>query len=79
MPTVLRDGNLRVVIYTDDHPPPHVHVFGDGETRIALHGNDGEPEVTRSVAANIRESRRALQIVRENRTYLLERWADIHG
>jgi hypothetical protein len=79
VPTVLREANLRVVIYTDDHPPPHVHVFGDGETRIALLGRDGSAEVVRIVGADRRESRRALDIVREKRDYLLERWRDIHG
>jgi hypothetical protein len=28
MPTVLRIGALRVAIYPNDHPPPHVHVTG---------------------------------------------------
>lgn len=79
MPTVLREANLRVVIYTDDHPPPHVHVFGDGETKIALVGQDGAVEVVRIVGADRRESRRALDIVREKRDYLFERWRDIHG
>ncbi|MEC3950548.1 DUF4160 domain-containing protein [Sphingobium sp. HWE2-09] len=79
MPTVLRDANLRVVIYTDDHPPPHVHVFGNGETKIALFGQDGVADVVRIVGADRRESRRALQIVREKRDYLLERWKAIHG
>ena len=79
MPTVLRDANLRVVIYTDDHPPPLVHVFGNGETKIALLGQDDVADVVRIVGANRRESRRALQIVREKRDYLLERWKAIHG
>ncbi len=79
MPTVLREANLRVVIYTDDRPPPHVHVFGDGETKIAFVGQDGAAEVVRIVGADRRESRRALDIVREKRDYLLERWRDIHG
>ncbi len=79
MPTVWRDGNLRVVVYTDDHPPPHVHVFGDGETRIALTGPNGHPEVVRIVGANLRESRRALGIVQEKHDYLIERWNSIHG
>ncbi|MCF3947436.1 DUF4160 domain-containing protein [Acidiphilium iwatense] len=26
MPTVLRIGGLRVVVYPNDHRPPHVHV-----------------------------------------------------
>jgi hypothetical protein len=30
MPTVLRIGGLRVVIYLNDHPPAHVHVLGPG-------------------------------------------------
>ena len=28
MPTALRLGALRVVIYTNDHRPAHVHVIG---------------------------------------------------
>lgn len=79
MPTVLREGNLRVVIYTDDHPPPHVHVFGNGETKIALFGSEGVAAVVRIVGADRRESRRALDIVREKRDYLIERWNGIHG
>ena len=30
MPTVLRVGGLRVVIYPNDHPLAHVHVLGPG-------------------------------------------------
>ncbi|MFC3440584.1 DUF4160 domain-containing protein [Sphingobium rhizovicinum] len=40
-----------MVIYTDDHPPPHVHVFGGGETKIALLGHDGAAQVVRIVGA----------------------------
>lgn len=30
-------GNSRLIIYSNDHPPPHVHVVGPGwEFRIAL-------------------------------------------
>lgn len=78
MVTVLREHGLRVVIYTDDHPPPHVHIFGDGETKIALQGAGGGPDVVRTVRAALTESRRALRIVRENRAYLLARWSELH-
>ncbi len=30
MPTVLRLGGLRVVVYLNDHRPTHVHVLGQG-------------------------------------------------
>ncbi len=36
MVTVLRADGLRVVIYTNDHLPAHVHVYGDGEAKIGL-------------------------------------------
>ena len=75
MPTILRDGPLRVVLYTDDHPPPHEHIFGDGETKVVL----AVPEAVRIVGVGLSESRRALGIMRENRDYLMQRWNDIHG
>ncbi len=33
MHTVSRQDGFRVVIYTDDHEPPHVHVL-KGETEV---------------------------------------------
>ncbi|WP_448663004.1 DUF4160 domain-containing protein [Sphingomonas sp. CJ20] len=79
MPTVLREQGLRVVIYSDDHAPAHVHVFGAGETKIALGGVDGAPSVIRTVGATYAEARRAFRLVREKQAYLRERWNEIHG
>ena len=31
MPTILKVRSWRVVIYTNDHRPPHVHVIGTAE------------------------------------------------
>ena len=40
MPTVLRIGGLRFVIWPNDHDPAHVHVFSaEAEAKIEL----GEP------------------------------------
>ena len=45
MPTVHRAGNLRFVVFPDDHGPPHVHVFsGRAEAKILLGSDDGGPE-----------------------------------
>ena len=45
MPTVHRVGNLRFVVFLDDHGPPHVHVFsGRAEAKIILGSDDGGPE-----------------------------------
>ena len=42
MVTVLRAEGLRVVIFTNNHEPAHVHVFGSGEAKIESTTNRGE-------------------------------------
>lgn len=41
MVTVLRAHGLRVVIFSNDHQPAHVHVFGDGQAKVNLLGAEG--------------------------------------
>lgn len=75
MITVLRAAGMRFVIYTDDHEPAHVHVYGDGEARIDI--------ITLGVLSNRAMNKRdlgvALAIVQENRSALIEKWKSIHG
>lgn len=78
MVTVLRAGGLRVVIYVNDHLPAHVHVFGDGEAKISLVGEDG-PSLVWTDNMTRSEVRRSMRIIAEQRTFLLQRWKDIHG
>jgi hypothetical protein len=78
MVTVLRGYGLRAVIFSNDHPPAHVHVFGDGEAKIDLLGGDGGPAVIWADNMARSEVRRALQLVHDNRLELLKRWRDIH-
>ena len=79
MVTVLRARGLRVVIFVNDHPPAHVHVFGDGEAKINLRGTDGAPELIWADNMARGEVRRAVGIVVEQQIFLLARWKDIHG
>ena len=79
MITVLRDGALRIVIFVDDHEPAHVHVFGDGEAKVNLVGNQGVPELVWAVGMKRSELRRAMAVVIANRDTLLVRWREIHG
>ena len=75
MVTVLRQHGMRFVIYTADHEPAHVHVFGDGEARIdivdlAVLSQDGMSD---------RDVRRAVTLVEENRELFLDTWKKYHG
>ena len=80
MPAILRVGRLRVVIYTSDHPPPHVHVIGAGtEARIALGGDGERPSLMTNEGLSRRELEKALAEIDRSRALLLERWREIHG
>lgn len=75
MVTVLREAGFRFVIYTDDHEPAHVHVYGDGEARINV--------IDLTVLSNRRMTKRdlqvALNIVQANRGLFLKEWQRMHG
>ena len=75
MVTVLREAGMRFIIYTDDHEPAHVHVYGDGEARI---------DILRMILTSNRgmtkpDLARALAIVQRERELLLAKWREIHG
>ena len=79
MVVVLREAGLRIVIFRDDHDPAHVHVFGDGETKIELGADPDAISVKYSIDAKRNEKRRAERTVRANHALLLQRWSELHG
>ena len=74
MITLLRASGMRFVIYTDDHEPAHLHVYGDGEARI----NISLVTVISNRGMSKRDLTRALNIVLEHREMFLGNWRDIH-
>lgn len=80
MGTVLRTNGWRFVIYTDDHPPPHVHVKGTGgEAKVSLPPPGHPVQVLRVTMLTTREAMRAVRLVEEHRATLLASWRTIHG
>ena len=79
MVTVLRAEGLRVVIYANDHLPAHVHVFGDGEAKIDLAGDQDAPILVWADGMTRGEIRRAMRVVTEQLEFLRQRWEDLHG
>jgi hypothetical protein len=76
MPTIIKKDGFRIVIWPNDHLPPHVHVFkSDSEVKIALL----EPKVF-NVEGKIsnRDLSKALNLVIEHQVELLEKWKEIH-
>jgi hypothetical protein len=72
MPTVFRQDGFDVMIYTDDHPPAHVHRFRAGEEVVINLGDDEiAPEIRENKSMSNRGMRNALRLVAENQLFLL--------
>lgn len=80
MPTVLRFGGLRVVVYFNDHRPAHVHVIGN-EHEAVFELNRPAGSVT--LRENYGFSRREIAVIKRalvrNLDALLAAWERIHG
>ena len=68
------------MIYTNDHPPMHVHVFkAEGEVIITLGDENTPPSVRENLNMRASIERRALEIVADNQDFLIAEWRRIHG
>ncbi len=80
MPTALRFGGMRVVVYPNDHRPAHVHVVGAGkETVFTLNCPSGPPELRASYGFGHREVNRINESLTQALQTLCEEWRKIHG
>jgi hypothetical protein len=78
MSEIFRAFGLVFVIFSDDHPPPHVHVsHADRSCKISLVDLKviDEQRCTLTKA----QLRKALRLAMENRLLLLRGWERIHG
>lgn len=74
-PTMLRTRNLRVVIYPNDHDPPHVHVIApDAEAKFEL----SDLECIYSRGFSKKALKQIHEFLAENKELLEETWYDYH-
>lgn len=80
MPTVLRIGGLRVVIYPNDHQPPHVHIIGSGcEAIFFLDCPEGPPKLRENYGFSQSELGKIQAALQASILELCEKWSEIHG
>ena len=78
MPKVYSAGALRLMIYFNDHPPPHVHVIGPGGAAKIVIGEPGGAPVLVSKRGLTRTLvLEAMEIVMRNRTQFNSDWRRI--
>ncbi|TSE26823.1 hypothetical protein Tsedi_00532 [Tepidimonas sediminis] len=74
----IRHGSLRLVVYPNDHEPPHAHVIGAGwEVRVALSCPPGLLTVAGRPKAG--EGADALLAVEARLSELRQLWSELHG
>lgn len=79
MPTILRLGGVRVVIYPNDHRPAHVHLIGGGcEAVFKLHCPDGPPELRENFGFTRKELNQFSATLTAELHSLCNEWEHIH-
>ena len=80
MPVIHREHGLEFVLYTRDHPPPHLHVFdAEGECVIEIGDASRAPEIREVHNMRNRAVVRIVRSVEEHQEVWLQRWREIHG
>lgn len=73
MPTIKNFGAYRIMLFAEDHNPPHVHVIGR-EFQVKVRIRDATVFVG---AIPSRYRRQALAWIADNRELLLAKWNEL--
>jgi hypothetical protein len=81
MPTVLPLFKAwRVVIFTNDHRPPHVHVLGPQEhARFELLCDLGQVRLMSNLGFSLQQLRQIAAHLLKHISHLCTQWGKIHG
>ena len=82
MATVLRlAGKIRVMVYSNDHPPAHAHAVrpGGGAARFELNCPDGPVRVMDSEGFRIAELNRTGAAIAGSLATVCATWRRLHG
>jgi Domain of unknown function (DUF4160) len=80
MPVIVREGSWRIKIFTDDHEPPHIHVYhGRARVRIRLPGPGSPTRPMHVPRMATREVLEAIRLVERHANQLVSAWKAIHG
>jgi len=80
MPTVMQFDGFRIVVYSDDHQPAHVHAMGSGsEAVFRLHCPEGPPRLRENFGFSRQALRRIVVALTASLPGLCAAWRAIHG
>lgn len=75
MGTIVRYRDVKIIIRTRDHAPPHVHALrGDAKAKIEIVGQ----KIHYSLGFSRNDLRRLIEFIARNEELLLEAWNEIY-
>jgi hypothetical protein len=77
--TLFLVGRVRIVVYANDHPPPHVHAVNDGHARFALGETPADVHLVECERMSRRELRSIAEAIIARHDECLASWRMIHG
>ncbi|MCC6196483.1 MAG: DUF4160 domain-containing protein [Burkholderiales bacterium] len=79
MATLFLLGRIRIVVYSNDHPPPHIHAVSEGHARFALGETPADVRLVESERMSRRELRSIAEAIIARHDDCLKAWIRIHG
>ena len=79
MPTLFHRGEYRVILFMNDHPPPHVHVVDDGYAKVSIGSTPADVRLINVQRIPPRMIRSIVREVVRRRSFICEQWSAIHG
>lgn len=86
MPSIKWEGvhrhlsGLKLYVYTNDHPPPHVHVIGSGkQVKFFLHCDEGTVRLGPNKGFRLAELNEIAEALTDMIASLCKKWSEIHG
>jgi hypothetical protein len=80
VPTVLRFGRFRIMIYTNDHRPAHVHVLeGPRQAVFELNYPGGPIDLRENYGFSWPQVNRVARLLQSHDQLLCAAWREIHG
>ena len=79
MPALLLLGRYRIVVYPNDHGPPHVHVVGRGHAKFGIGHTPDAVYLLEQEGVSVRELRRIAKAIIDRHAECLAGWRKYHG
>lgn len=79
MASIFSENGYKGRIWSNDHPPPHIHVFHDNKEVVIGLGCDTEkPYIYDARTMPARFAKKALELVEKHQVAALKKWEEIH-